>query len=251
MSSASFPRKIAVFFLSGLLFLGIQNIFAEDLPPEAGAPTAESAPQTEPQPAVEPVPPASDPAAEAAAPLPGTQSPVVEPAGAPAAEPAIISVATEPVKAPEVAAPPVVAPVPAPAAVAPAAPAVDPDTGEDVVPVAPPMISSETIANLMRSKVNLSTDVAILEKVSVDDAGTRLLVLIQTSRPVESFVFERRDPPSLFIQFLSTGVLASGDPIQVVGNDPLAEIRYGYSKFQDATSDARGEGGNHTLPHAG
>ncbi|MFN0118089.1 MAG: TolC family protein, partial [Elusimicrobiota bacterium] len=34
----------------------------------------------------------------------------------------------------------------------------------------------------------------------------------------------------------TTSVLASGDPIQVVGLDPLTEIRYGYSSFQDASS---------------
>jgi|GEM_PF-1830075 len=75
-----------------------------------------------------------------------------------------------------------------------------------------------------------------IEKVTVDDAGNRLLVLIQTSQPIEIFVFERNDPPSLFVQFMSTRVVASEPPIQMVGIDPLAEIRYGYSNFYDATS---------------
>lgn len=82
--------------------------------------------------------------------------------------------------------------------------------------------------------VDTSTGPAILEKVSVDDAGNRLLVLVQTSKPVECFVFERHDPPALFVQFLSTPVVASGIPVQVVGIDPLAEVRYGYSHFHDA-----------------
>jgi outer membrane protein len=79
------------------------------------------------------------------------------------------------------------------------------------------------------------TGSAILEKFTIDDSGSRLLVLIQTSKPVECFVFERHNPPSLFVQFTSSGVFASGAPVQVVGEDPLAEIRYGYSSFKDAT----------------
>lgn len=81
--------------------------------------------------------------------------------------------------------------------------------------------------------VSLSTNRIVVEKVTVDDAGTRLLVLVQTSKPVQCFVFERKDPPTLYIQFLTTGVYASGAPIQVVGIDPLTEIRYGYSNFKD------------------
>ncbi len=84
-----------------------------------------------------------------------------------------------------------------------------------------------------------STTPATIEKVSIDDSGTQLLVLIHTSRPVQCFLFERQDPPSLFVQFLSTPVFASGTPIQVVGIDPLSEIRYGFSSFHDATTGAR------------
>lgn len=79
-----------------------------------------------------------------------------------------------------------------------------------------------------------SSEPTLVEKVTVDDAGNRLLILIQTNRPVECFVFERRDPPSLFIQFLSSNVVSAAAPIQVVGIDPLAEVRYGYSSFQGA-----------------
>ncbi len=93
------------------------------------------------------------------------------------------------------------------------------------LPKLPPMVVSSAAA----------AGAAVLEKVSIDDAGNRLLVLIQTSKPVQAFVFERRDPPSLFVQFTDTAVFASGDPIQVVGSDPLAEIRYGYASFTDAT----------------
>jgi len=81
---------------------------------------------------------------------------------------------------------------------------------------------------------------AFLEKVSVDDAGTRLLIMLHFSKAVECFLFERHDPPSLFVQFMSTPVYASGSPIQVVGIDPLAEVRYGYTSFTDATSTDRG-----------
>jgi hypothetical protein len=38
---------------------------------------------------------------------------------------------------------------------------------------------------------------------------------------------------------VDTAVYASGDPIQVVGTDPLSEIRYGYASFHDATSANR------------
>jgi outer membrane protein TolC len=86
---------------------------------------------------------------------------------------------------------------------------------------------------------SVSSGAAVLEKVSVDDSGNNLLVLMQMSKPVESFVFERRDPPSLFVQFVGTAVYASGGPIQVVGIDPLSEIRYGYTNFQDAASANR------------
>lgn len=90
-----------------------------------------------------------------------------------------------------------------------------------------------------QKSVSSSTSPITIEKVSIDDAGTRLLVLIQTSRPVECFVFERRDPPSLYVQFIGTSVYASGEPIQVVGSDPLSEIRFGYANFTDASSASR------------
>ena len=80
-----------------------------------------------------------------------------------------------------------------------------------------------------------STGAILIEKVTVDEVGGRLLVLVQTSKPMESFIFERNDPPSLFIQFLSSPVVTSAPPIQVVGLDPLSEIRYGYANFYDAT----------------
>ena len=80
-------------------------------------------------------------------------------------------------------------------------------------------------------------DKIIIEKVTVDDTGTRLLVMVQTSRKVEAFVFERNDPPSLFIQFMSSNVYSGADPLQVVGIDPLKEIRYGYRNFKDATTN--------------
>jgi outer membrane protein len=89
-----------------------------------------------------------------------------------------------------------------------------------------------------------STQAIVLERVTVDDAGNRLLVVLNTSRQVECFVFERREPPSLFIQFLSSQVVSGAAPIQVVGVDPLSEIRYGYTTFQGA---AVGGGDRETL----
>lgn len=92
---------------------------------------------------------------------------------------------------------------------------------------------------MTQSAVNFSSSPVTLDKVSIDDVGNRLLVLVQTSRPVEFFVFERKDPPALFVQFIGTAVYASGEPIQVVGTDPLSEIRYGFTSFHDATSANR------------
>jgi len=63
-----------------------------------------------------------------------------------------------------------------------------------------------------------------LEKVSVDDSGNRLLVLIQTSKPVRCFVFEKKNPPSLFVQFTDTAVYASGDPIQVGAGTQVSSL---------------------------
>lgn len=112
---------------------------------------------------------------------------------------------------------------------------------ESATPLIDAMLSTSPAAvGLSTMTINpnvvASTEPVFLEKVSVDDAGNRLLVLIQTSRPTECFVFERRDPPSLYVQFVGTNVFAGGDPIQVVGADPLSEIRYGYASFHDATS---------------
>ena len=131
---------------------------------------------------------------------------------------------------------------------APEAKAVDMSTGA----AAAPQISSPTAAAqptggdaesalnaYAQEDVELSSDAVTIEKVSVDDAGNRLLVLIQTSKPVECFVFERRDPPSLFVQFIGSSVYAGGEPIQVVGIDPLSEIRYGYNSFHDASEANR------------
>ncbi len=125
-----------------------------------------------------------------------------------------------------------VAPVTLPIVAEPTPPVVEKSTAiPDVMPVM-------TISPISTATV-LHAGPPVLEKVSVDDAGNRLLVLIQTSKPVQAFVFERRDPPSLFVQFVGTSVVASGEPIQVVGADPLSEIRYGYSSFNDATSANR------------
>ncbi len=77
-----------------------------------------------------------------------------------------------------------------------------------------------------------------VEKISIDDTGTRLLVMIHLSKPTDCFIFERRDPPSLFVQFITTPVFASGHPVEAVGLDPLSEIRYGYSTFNDASAAA-------------
>lgn len=107
-------------------------------------------------------------------------------------------------------------------------------------PVLPPMGNADTVVGSSNTfSAETSTEPAVVEKVSIDDSGTQLLVLIHTSKPVQCFLFERQDPPSLFVQFLSTPVFAAGTPIQVVGIDPLSEIRYGFSSFNDATSGAR------------
>lgn len=90
--------------------------------------------------------------------------------------------------------------------------------------------------------VPVSTDATVIERVTVDDVGNRLLVLIQASKALKAFVFERNDPPSLFIQFLSTPVYTSAPPIQVVGVEPLTEIRYGYTSFHDVASLDRKRG---------
>lgn len=121
------------------------------------------------------------------------------------------------------------------------------ETPAAVVPVEPlpstttasPGITIEIPKTPATAAIMKSTEPIVLERVSIDDAGTRLLVLIQTSKPVECFVFERRDPPSLYVQFIGATVHASGEPIQVVGSDPLSEIRFGYSNFHDAGSAAR------------
>ncbi len=111
-----------------------------------------------------------------------------------------------------------------------------PSAAADYMNSMPDVVLSTSMKN---PSVEASSGTIYLDKVSIDDSGNRLLVLIQMSRPVESFVFERRDPPSLFVQFIGTAVYASGGPIQVVGTDPLSEIRYGYSNFQDAASANR------------
>ncbi|MCB4757086.1 MAG: TolC family protein [Elusimicrobia bacterium] len=97
-------------------------------------------------------------------------------------------------------------------------------------------VSTPSIRNQVTPAVSLSTGTGdrILEKVSVDDTGTRLMILMHFSKQVDCFLFERHDPPSIFVQFLSTPVFTAGPPIQVVGIDPLSEVRYGYASFQDA-----------------
>lgn len=116
---------------------------------------------------------------------------------------------------------------------------------EDPVEISTPTVQLEISTEIRKNistvefDVEASTHEIVIEKISIDDAGNRLLILVQTSKDVNCFVFERRDPPSLFIQFMSSNVYASGDPIQVVGIDPLSEIRYGYASFHDATSANR------------
>ncbi len=105
------------------------------------------------------------------------------------------------------------------------------------VEVSTPVVATDVSTNTFTAQT--STEPAVIEKVSIDDSGNQLIVLIHTSQPVQCFLFERQDPPSLFVQFLSTPVFASGTPIQVVGIDPLSEVRYGFSSFHDATSGAR------------
>lgn len=132
------------------------------------------------------------------------------------------------------------------------APAVSTETATTETVSTPPVIEVSTPAPITPTietssnavvgntfTAETSTDPAIIEKVSIDDSGTQLIVLIHTSKPVQCFLFERQDPPALFVQFLSTPVYASGAPIQVVGIDPLSEIRYGFSSFNDATAGSR------------
>lgn len=97
-------------------------------------------------------------------------------------------------------------------------------------------VSTQTMSTNISSMTALPGEKIVIEKVTVDDAGNRLLVLVQTSKPVQAFVFERKDPPALFVQFLSSNVYATQSPIQVVGTDPLLEIRYGYKDFKAATT---------------
>ncbi|MFN0118325.1 MAG: hypothetical protein ACKVQC_08575, partial [Elusimicrobiota bacterium] len=72
--------------------------------------------------------------------------------------------------------------------------------------ILPPLIStsSPSVDQLLENYGLSESSQPVLEKVSIDDSGNRLLILIQVSKPVECFVFERRDPPSLFIQFTGT-----------------------------------------------
>jgi outer membrane protein len=113
-----------------------------------------------------------------------------------------------------------------------------PGAGSDeTLPDQPDLVSNSSPG----ASSDLSTGSITLDKVSVENMGTQLLVLIQTSKPVQCFIFERRDPPSLYIQFIGSTVYAGGDPIQVVGTDPLSEIRYGFTSFHDAASATRDE----------
>jgi outer membrane protein TolC len=158
---------------------------------------------------------------------------------------------TPPIVSPSVAAPtpaPMDTPAPVTEAEGPAAPLVNQEVSTMVSSTTPVVATSSSSLWSPLVDVQISTSLpppglpegaVWIDKVSIDDAGNRLLVLIQMSKPVESFVFERRDPPSLFVQFIGTAVYASGGPIQVVGTDPLSEIRYGYSNFQDAAAANR------------
>ena len=174
---------------------------------------------------------------ETAAPAAGDAPAAVETESAPPAEEPVVDEETAAPPAEEPAAekaaperrdrfaPQVAEPAPPPAAEKPAP--------VPAKPTSPPR-SPQTTKPADGPRQDAAGPVVPVETVSVDDVGNRLLVLIQTARPVESFVFERKDPPSLFVQFLSSNVVASGAPIQVVGTDPLLEIRYGYRDFQDA-----------------
>ncbi len=125
------------------------------------------------------------------------------------------------------------------AAVVSSSPTVSAPRSTDLQESTPTAIATPPVLTVLPSSTQNAAGPAILEKVSIDDAGNRLLVLIQTNKPVQCFVFEKKDPPALFVQFVDTAVYASGDPIQVVGTDPLSEIRYGYASFHDATSANR------------
>ncbi|MBV9080306.1 MAG: hypothetical protein JO102_04210, partial [Elusimicrobia bacterium] len=207
-------------------------------PPE---PKSEAAPVDENPPAKEEAAPADDNSQDAeaeqapthadSADTASTTNPAAEPV--PVANPGPASPSVEPAK------PAVEAPKVAPKSKAKAEPKTASLPVQAVEPkkenLAPPTVM---MSSAPAEDVDVSSGVTI-EKVSVDDAGNRLLVLIQTSKPVECFVFERHDPPSLYIQFIGTTVFAGGEPIQVVGIDPLAEVRYGYSSFHDASAANR------------
>jgi outer membrane protein TolC len=233
------------------------------------APAAQPADAAAPAPATSADAPAAAPADSA--PAPSTDSAPADPAAAPASEPAPTEDAAAPSAAPAANSAPAPAVAPAPDNASAPAPATPPASDNATAPAqavpadnaaapapaaaqsapAPASNSAEGSKAVEQGQAVMTNtaapaddgsggipgnpDAVTIEKVSVDDAGNRLLVLIQTSKPVECFVFERRDPPSLYIQFVGTQVYSGGDPIQVVGIDPLAEVRYGYASFNDAS----------------
>ena len=67
-----------------------------------------------------------------------------------------------------------------------------------------------------------------LQKITVRQKDFGVKVYIALSAPTQFFSFFRKSPPSVFVQFLSSGVTATGGPVDNVGVGPIDQIAYGY-----------------------
>jgi len=100
-------------------------------------------------------------------------------------------------------------------------------------PVPLPKVSTAAAAPTLQ--ISPTTGTVVLEKVTIDDSGSRLLVLLQTSKPWNALFLSGaiRRLCSFNFKFASDrGRLAHSGG----GIDPLTEIRYGYSSFPGTTA---------------
>jgi outer membrane protein TolC len=95
-------------------------------------------------------------------------------------------------------------------------------------PAAPVPGDSAAQASAAPAPQAAAPDQVHLQKITVKERDNGVKVYIALSAPTPFFSFFQKNPPSVFVQFLSSAVTASGGPVDNVGLGPIDQVAYGY-----------------------
>jgi outer membrane protein len=88
--------------------------------------------------------------------------------------------------------------------------------------------SSAVSARAAGSAQTILGKIVELRKIVVKEKEGGTTATVTLSSPVQFFSFYRKSPPSVFVQFLGGGALASGGPVENVAIGSIDQVAYGY-----------------------